>query len=269
MNRAQSAHSTQLIDAFIATGKVTEIGIGGSIASGKAESSSDIDIYVFTREQITPGQRCELIEAITGPDSSHEIPNPYWGDGDYVKIDGVPHDIMYLDDAFFEGVRRVVDEHHASEGYTTAFVHTLASMIPLYDPAGRLASWKDRLSSYPEPLVAAIMERNHAVMRSVATSYRNQAVSAAAGQDVVAVNHRVTALLACVFDIAFAYTRMWHPGEKRQLLYLDAHRDDLPAGFHDHVLAVLHHTAPDRLEGLEAAIDLLVADVDKMVAAAS
>jgi hypothetical protein len=58
------------------------------------------------------------------------------------------------------------------------------------------------------------------VKRRNRSSYRVQIARALERNDLVSRQHRVTALLASVFDIAFALERMPHPGEKRLLEYL-------------------------------------------------
>ncbi len=259
----------RLIEQLVATGKVAAIALGGSRASGYATSGSDNDVYILTTGRIEPGVRRRIADLLADDPDEAEVDIPYWGDEDAYRIGGTWYDLAYFDaDWFFGEIGSVVHGHNARQGYTTSFVHTLANMQPLYDPSGVLASWKAQVQHYPEPLAQAIIAMNYPVACTIHSSYRNQAARAVHLGDVVAVNHRVAAFLACVFDITFAVLRMWHPGEKRQLRYLDQHRDALPVGFADHITAVAYHTAPDRLDGLIPAIDQVVNDVSELVKSA-
>lgn len=252
----------RLIEQLVVTGKAAAIALGGSQASGYATGGSDNDVYILTTSRIEPEVRRRIADALADDPDEAEVDIPYWGDEDAYRINGTWYDLAYFDaDWFFGEIGSVVHGHNARQGYTTSFVHTLANMQPLYDPSGLLAAWKAQVQHYPEPLAQSIIATNYPVSCTIHSSYRNQAARAVQLGDAVAVNHRVAAFLACVFDITFAVLRMWHPGEKRQLQYLEQHRDALPAGFADHITAVVHNTAPDRLDHLVPAMDVVVADV--------
>lgn len=254
------------LEHLIATGNVVGIGVGGSRASGTASAGSDIDLYVLTRARIAPEVRRAIAAELADTEHPVEIANPYWGDEDGFAIGGVWHDVVFFEaDWFFGEIDRALNQHLAREGYTTSFVFTLAHLLPVHDPDGVIANRQARIEVYPEALATAIVAANHPVSCVIHACYRNQIARAVALGDPVAANHRVAAFLACVMDIAFASLRMWHPGEKRQLQYLSAHADALPTGFVAHVTDVLAACAPDRMAGLVAAVDTVVADVQEMV----
>ena len=49
--------------------------------------------------------------------------------------------------------------------------------------------------------------------------------------DAVSMNHRLSAILASIFDAVFAYNRVLHPGEKKLMHYAGLLCDRLPQGF--------------------------------------
>lgn len=262
------AGTRHLIDRLTASGNVVALGVGGSRATGTATMGSDIDLYVLTSQRIDPDIRRRIMSPLADPDHPVEIANPYWGDEDACCIDGVWHDIVFFDAEWFFGeIERTLIHHQAREGYSTSFVFTLANMTPLVDPVGALATWQAWIGEYPDALAAAIISANVPVSCTIHACYRNQIARAIALADPVAVNHRVAAFLACVFDIAFAHLRLWHPGEKRQLQYLANHADRLPERFCDHIVDLLAATAPDRVDGLLPAVDRVVADITRIARA--
>ena len=237
---------------------VLAVGLGGSRASGAASMGSDYDLYVFTSSRIDPHVRKNIITPLADSEVRIEIANPYWGDEDGFTLSDVWHDVVYFDANWFHGeIDRVINQHLAREGYSTSFVFTLVNMMALHDPAGLIATWQREVREYPTALARAIISHNYQVSCVIHACYRNQIARAANLADPVAVNHRVAAFLACVFDIVFAHLQLWHPGEKRQLPYLREHAGKLPAHFEAHVREVLTATSRDRLQDLIPAVNRL------------
>ena len=256
----------RLIEQLVATGSVAAIALGGSQASGTSTTGSDNDVYVLTTSRVEPDVRRGIAASLADNPDEIEVDIPYWGDEDAYAINGTWYDIAWFDAGWFSGeIDSVVNGHTARQGYTTSFVHTLANMQPLHDPSGLIDAWKAQIERYPEPLAEAIIAMNYPVSCLIHSCYRNQIARAIQLGDVVAVNHRVAAFLACVFDITFATLRIWHPGEKRQLQYLERYRDDLPADFAAHIIAITRNTAPDRTDALMAAVDKVVDDINTLL----
>lgn len=259
----------RLIDQFAATGAVTAIGVGGSQASGVASMDSDVDIYVITREgqYIDPVVRQGIIEPLADDLFRMDIHVSYWGDEDGLSIDGVWHDLAHFDEQWFQQeMDAVLIDHRARLGYSTSFMYTLDNMVPLYDPEEKLATWKRRTGRYPEELARSILFHNYPAACSLHSSYRNQITRAVQLNDPVAVNHRVAAFLACVFDMVFAHLRMWHPGEKRQMQHLQDRSNDLPRDFDAHIRSVLEAAAPDTMaHQLTPAIETVADDMTSIV----
>ncbi|MCA9834893.1 MAG: DUF4037 domain-containing protein [Thermomicrobiales bacterium] len=259
-------YSHDLIAQLSKLPEVEAIAIGGSQASGRATPGSDVDLYVLTADAIPTNVRRGIANELADDPAEIEIANPYWGDEDGYAIDGVWHDIVFFDSGWFlDEIARATVRHEAREGYSTSFVFTLVNMQPIFDPMAIVTTAKAMLPEYPGALTTAIIARNFPVACGIHASYRNQIARAVALNDAVALNHRVAAFLACVFDIAFASLRMWHPGEKRQLQYLDARRDDLPAGFTGAIRRVVDSCTAQGMGDIMAAVDDVVAGLTEMV----
>jgi hypothetical protein len=199
--------------------QVEAVALSGSLASGvSAGAESDVDLYVFTTALIPLPERLALVEQAGGA-SKANMNLDYWDLGDewFDAQTGIEVDAVYWDTQWIEGyLARVLRDHQASAGYSTAHWNTIVQAQPLFDRSG----WFTRLQAschqpYPEELRQAIITRNLALLREVIPSYVRQLEKAVHRGDAVSVNHRAAALLASYFDVIFAYNRVLHPGEKR------------------------------------------------------
>jgi hypothetical protein len=243
---------------------VVAIALGGSSTSQNSDVSSDIDLYVYTQQEIPLSSRREIIEK-TGGASIANIGLNYWGPGDeWMHLPtGIEVDMVYFSAAWMEEqIDQVLVQHHASMGYTTCFWYTLMNSMVLYDPQGWLARLQSRGAvAYPEELRRSIMELNHPVLRQIIPAYANQIKKAVHRSDMVSVNHRLAALLASYFDILFAVNRQLHPGEKRLVQKALQNCASLPDHF-EADLAAIFEISSTNLEDLPACLDQLLDHMD-------
>lgn len=205
-----------IVETLSALPQVAGIGLGGSRVTDVGDDASDYDISVFCTAAVPHEIRRELALRF---DPAPEIANTWWGESDYWKDGTTAYDVMLWDAEWFLGeLRRVIVEHQASNGYTTALWFTGRQLEPLFDRDGWLAGMQELAATpYPDALANAIIAFNHPLLRGIHTSYAAQIRRATELDDPVSVNHRVAELLKTAFDIVFAHHRILHPGEKRQL----------------------------------------------------
>lgn len=231
---------------FGALPQVEAVALGGSHSGGAADETSDIDLYVYTREEIPLSLR-QVIVHQSGGAASASLGLTFWGPGDewIDAATGIEVDVVYFAVEWLEGqINRLLREHQASLGYSTCFWHTVRQSQIFYDAHG----WFDRLQTrcqqdYPEALRRNIIALNHPVLRNVIPAYYNQLSKAVKRQDIVSINHRLAALFASYFDVIFAVNRLLHPGEKRLIAYALAHCEKLPLDMADDIEAVLRASA--------------------------
>lgn len=252
--------------AFAALPSVEAVALGGSQAGGTVDAHSDIDLYVYATGPVPLADRQAIVERLGG--ERPEINQTFWDVGDawHDAATGIEVEAVFWGTAWIEGMLdRVLVQHRAGNGYSTAHWYTIRNSMCLYDRAGWFAALQQRsCEPYPEPLRRAIIARNHPVLRKITSSYRNQVEKAVARDDPVSVNHRLTELLASYFDVLFALNRVLHPGEKR-LLELAAERcSKVPADMQAQVRKVLRAASVDHgalmgeLDGLLDALDRLL-----------
>jgi predicted nucleotidyltransferase len=248
-----------LVQCMAGTPSVAAIALVGSQASGVAESGSDFDLFVYIDGDVRE-LRSQLADGFADPAAWRSLHETAHGDGDVwrLKDSGTWVDLMYWSTAWGEAqLRRVLVEHVAAMGYSTAFWRSIRDAQPLYErDAWHAALRRQARQPYPEKLRRNIVSLNYPYLRDHPFSYRHQAAKALARHDVVSVNHRVAAWLASYFDIVFALNRVLHPGEKRLLEHVARECQVVPAG-----MAI----AVERLVGLaERAAALLLDTMDEL-----
>lgn len=215
------ALARQVAAAYAEIPEVEAVALGGSVATEFAGPEADIDLYVYSSAPVSLDDRRSIA---TTSASRAAVDNQFWEPGDeWIDADSDTHvDVMFRHAAWIEDqIDRVLVRHEAQLGYTTAFWHNVRTSEPLFDRAGWFAALQERANApYPEELRRAIIAKNYPVLRSTLSSYRHQLHRAIARQDLVSVNHRITAFLASYFDILFALNRQTHPGEKRILQHI-------------------------------------------------
>ena len=209
----------RLADLYSRFQQVEAVALSGSLASGVADDAgSDLDLYVFTTAVIPLPERLSLVEQAGGA-SRADMNLEYWDPGDewFDARTGIEVDAVYWDTQWIERfLARVLRDHQASIGYSTAHWNTIVQAQPLFDRSGWFARLQeDCRQPYPEDLRRAIIDWNLALLRDVIPSYVRQLEKAVRRRDLVSTNHRAAAFLASYFDVIFAFNRVLHPGEKR------------------------------------------------------
>lgn len=249
----------KIINEFVKFDDVEAIAIGGSSAAKTSDNISDIDVYVFVKKDIPVSQREEIVKKYS---SKYEVGGEYFGSGDEFFVDKLncQFDVIYWNvDWFNSVVQNVWDKHYPSNGYTTCFLYTLKNFRILYDKSGWLRLLQEHLNTpYPPELKQNIIKRNLMLMKDKPfASYYEQIEKALVRNDLVSVNHRISAFLASYFDIIFALNELLHPGEKRLLNYAKENCKILPVNFEENINSLLKEPNEDTLKNLNNMIDSL------------
>jgi hypothetical protein len=222
-----------MVQCMAVVPSVVAVALVGSHVSGVAEAGSDFDLFVYTDGDVRE-LRTRLADEFADPTAWRSFHERGHGDGDVwrLKDGGIWVDLMYWSTAWSEAqLRRVLVEHAAAMGYSTAFWRSIRDAHPLYErDAWHVELQRRARQPYPEALRRNIIALNHPYLHDHPFSYRHQAAKALQRRDVISVNHRVAAWLASYFDIVFALNRVLHPGEKRLLEHVARECPLLPAG---------------------------------------
>jgi len=211
--------------------QVEAVTLGGSCASDAADGSSDVDLYVYCHEAVS----LEVRRQIAAPAMRAEIGNEFWEPGDeWIDAEtGVSVDVMFRHVEWIrDRLDGAINKHWASVGYSTCFWYNVLNSQILFDRQGWfMGLQKTARRPYPRELKRAVISKNFPILRRNMSSYVHQIELAIARYDLIAVNHRVTALLASYFDILFAVNEQPHPGEKRLAEFATRLCPKLPGNF--------------------------------------
>lgn len=221
--------------------QVKAIAVGGSGANKTSDCLSDIDIYVFIEKEIPLAKREYIVKQYS---TKHEVGGEYFGSGDEFFVDSLNQqlDVMYWNINWFEDViNNVWFKHYPSNGYTTAFLFTLKNFEIVFDKDNWLTNLQSSISiSYPQELKQNIIKRNLMLMKEKPfASYYEQIEKAIKRNDIVSINHRISAFLASYYDVIFAINDLLHPGEKRLIQYAIDNCKILPKGFEENIIKLL------------------------------
>jgi hypothetical protein len=237
---AKLALARRIAAQYARLAPVEAVALGGSLTTDFAGADSDIDLYVYSRTALDMADRRRIATAAA---LHAEVDNRYWEPGDewIDRASRTGADVMFRDMGWTEdALRRLLNEHQAAVGYSTALWHNVRRSAVLFDRSGwfgELQAFADQ--DYPATLQRAIIAKNYPLLRQNISSYLRQIEKAVARGDLVSINHRLAALLASYFDIVFAVNRLPHPGEKRQIAIAERACRHLPAGMARQVTALL------------------------------
>ncbi len=197
--------------------EIESIALSGSKTNNFSDEQSDFDIYVYSSNKIDVDFRKKLAQSFS---DRFEVNNNYWENGDeWVAKSGETIDIMYRSCSFIEeNISQVFENFNAQVGYSTCILFNVQKSKILFDRNGWFKKQQEKINTeYPQKLSKAIIEKNLPLLRNNISSYKAQIIKALDRNDLISVNHRITAFLASYFDILFALNKVFHPGEKRLL----------------------------------------------------
>lgn len=237
----------RLAAAYAEIPEVEAVALAGSRTAAASDTSSDIDLYVYSRPPLPLASRLAVVERFASERA--ETDNRFFEPGDeWIDAEtGLHVDAMFRETGWIEEqLARVLDRHEASVGYSTCFWHNVLTSRALFDRNGWFAALQEKARRpYPEELARAIVAKNHPLLRQNLSSYLHQIARAVEREDAVAVHHRVAALLASYFDVLFAINRVPHPGEKRLLRFAEERCPLRPERMGEEVTELLAAPGPE------------------------
>jgi len=247
---------------FSILASVESVWLGGSHASGQANASSDIDLYIYTSTDLPTETRASIIEPRA---SVAEVGYNFWEIEDYwreqesgAKVEAMYRrpewETQYLEDLF--------KNNRAQLGFSTAGWYSIVKSYVLFDRHGwarEVKALADR--PYPDELASAIVHLNFGVLRGTLVTHTEALSSALARNDLIFAHSRINEILNCYLDLLFALNRVLHPGAKRQLANAQALQLK-PEGMAEDITDLLQNSrvseSPEKVEKLISKLETLL-----------
>lgn len=238
--------------------EVEGVVLSGSLSTNTQDEHSDIDLYIYSVQEIPTSTRKKLLE----PFSDYmEINNQYWETEDDGTLNepNIGIEIIYRNYAWIENeLMKTVVNFQAQVGYTTCFWSNYLNSKILYDQNGQLKKLQDKINvTFPKELKENILNKNYPLLRDSVTSYYCQIEKALKRKDYISVNHRVAALLASYFDILFAINELPHPGEKMLIKIAQKTCKYLPDKMEENIIMILSNNTITLLSDINDLVDNL------------
>lgn len=252
-----------LIEEMSALEAVVAITLGGSRATGRADATSDYDVYIYANEEVPYDDRKRITDTYC---RYMELGNTYYELEDDGQLkDGVVIEMIYRKvDDFEQALKVHMVDHIAYGGYTTCFLSNLQEGLILYDPQGIIGRLKDKYQGYPKELRQNILIKNRELLSGKIPSLDDQILKAVKREDLPSVNHRIAEFLASYFDIIFALNYVTHPGEKRMLDIATESCDLLPPNMVSDVQALVRCVGRERAY-VKQILQSLIEEVDVLI----
>ncbi len=258
----------ELVEDFSKYESVEGVLLSGSRTTPNFDKDSDYDIYIYSKGEVPLEFRKKIADKYF---NYAELNNTTWEQEDqgFFKGINVQVDIVYRDVEFIEGVlEEIVGKCTASTGYTTCFWANLIKSDILYDRNGKLNQLQKKFDvDYPEQLRRNIVSKNFPLLNRIIPAYTNQIKKALKREDLISVNHRISAFFESYFDIIFAVNMKLHPGEKKLLKITGEQLEYLPENMEGDIRELfenLHRKDFDIVKKLEIITDRLEKLLRKM-----
>lgn len=168
--------TTKKIETVVQLMKQTAAGpcavaIAGAHAKGTADSSSDLDVFMFADAYKSYEERCRLIKAVADPNMpiwiSKDAEAAPWGGSMDFGLGGTPVEVNFRTFAMtdrivadcMDGKFEIIPATWTSNGYYTfIYLSELHFIKPVWDPESRLSAYRQKVSVYPEPLRQSIIQ---------------------------------------------------------------------------------------------------------------
>jgi hypothetical protein len=228
---------------------VLAVVLGGSRASGLGDPTSDVDLGIYYDAERPPALGgLRAVGAALQGGRAPEIAGfgdwgPWMNGGSWLEVEGTKVDWIFrergrVDSVFDDCVAGRVScdyylghPHGYHNHYYLAEVH---HCVPLFDPHGVVAAWKQRITPYPATLGQALIER-YLYDAGFMLDLGQKSVPRA---DVLHATGCLFRCAAALVQVVFALNAEFTMNEKRSLRATDSF-ETRPRHFADRVAAVL------------------------------
>jgi predicted nucleotidyltransferase len=237
-----------IANEFAKLPEVQAVTLGGSQATGKADETSDIDLYIYTTKEIPLETRATIIKPRA---RRAELDNRFWETEDnWLEQDGRKVEIIYRGQWVQEHLKNLLENHQTQMGFSTCIWHNILTSVILFE----CDNWFTALQTkwrvpYSDELAKAIIAKNFPLLKGSLVSLPQQVYKAIKRQDLIFVHDQLKGILDSYFDVLFALNHEPHPGSKRLLDYAEK-LEHQPLSMSRDVTEILLERTPEKLHNV-------------------
>lgn len=247
--------SRAVTSEFAKLPEVEAIVLGGSHATGKADETSDIDLYIYSSKDIPVETRAAIIK----PRASYaELDNRFWETEDNWLEQDRKIEIIYRGQWVVDHLKNLLENYQVQMGYSTSIWHNVLTSVILFERDNWYTNLQNEVRvPYSHELAKAIIAKNFPLLKGSIIALPEQVYKAIKRHDLVFVHDQLKGILDSYFDVLFALNREPHPGNKRLLDYAEK-LEHQPVNMSADVREVLLERDPEKLKyAVESLVDRL------------
>ena len=263
----------KITDAFSSLPFLEGIVLGGSRATGTASRSSDLDIGIYYRKKTVDFSRLNQVASDLDDEHREPLIGPEgdWGRwvncGGWLKIDGLPVDLILRDLDRVEPIIYASDQGNFSPHYQTGHPHAyldvmyrgeLAASKVLYAPGDDFCRLKRQAEQYPEPLRESLIS----FFRFEAGFSCMLAKKSAPQGDLYYVAGHLFRSVSALNQVLFALNRTYCLNEKKAVRRIETF-PKAPARYARKVEEILS-LSPDSAAECSRRLEALCGEVDEL-----
>ena len=208
----------KVINEIAALPGVSAIGLSGGKENLPKAGEGDIDIFIYCSTIPTMEARSNMFGKLVKYIKDRRVQvfdNPYWGCGDFFRINGVETWLMFFpEEETSEYLQAVLRGEHlekvANYFYPVGRCAMFNHMWVMHDPKGFIKNMKDLLVVYPESLVQKMLKLHLKELDSTEDLQR-----AVLREDVLFYHFALDIALDHFLLALFALNRQYFPSRKR------------------------------------------------------
>lgn len=202
--------------AISACPAVRAIGVSGGKTEFPNVGEGDVDAFIYCVKKPDAAERARLCAGLFDDVQFGFFESDLWGWGDRAVVRGVEVFFMFFSmeeaDADIRGILEGCRQVKEGSFYPTGRLGMYAGMLPVYDPDGNIAKWKEQISVYPDALAKKQIDWALSKLSDCEGIDR-----CAARRDLTGYHAFWDEQMEAVFIALFARNRVYYPSRKRNL----------------------------------------------------
>ena len=239
----------QIAEYYAELPEVAGVVLGGSVARGIADPSSDLDLFVFCHDYPSERFRSEVVAGLQGEGwKQHDNQLDRGILRDCFHAGGHRVDIEHVRVSSFESAIEDVICRHDTDREKQGLLGGLLDSLSLHD-TGIIGKWKSRISRYPDGLQRNVLEENLSMdpLWIPEIYARNR-------EDHLYLLEAMSSVGNSILGLLHGLNRMYQPSEYKRVPLLLSRLEVVPPNIVDRWQSVFQNGSVDAVKELETIV---------------